>query len=124
MKILVVEDQDAIRNMIEALVTARGYEVIAVSTGAKALDVAATEAPDIVLLDLNLPGLYDGFDVCRRLHDDPSTRHIPVVVITAIDDEETRARVLKLGAKAYHNKPFSPTKLLTDLERWGGPLRK
>jgi CheY-like chemotaxis protein len=117
MRILVVEDQDSIRRMIEALVQARGYEVTAVSSGAKAIDVALTQAPDIVLLDLNLPGQYDGFDVCQKLRADPSTRLVPVVVISAMDDDESRARATAAGATAYYTKPFSPIALLKEIDR-------
>ncbi|MDF3071451.1 MAG: hypothetical protein K0R38_7052 [Polyangiaceae bacterium] len=117
MRILVVEDQDSIRRMIEALVQARGYEVTAVSSGAKAIDVALTDAPDIVLLDLNLPGQYDGFDVCQRLRNDASTRTVPVVIISAMDDDESRARATAAGATAYYTKPFSPIALLKEIDR-------
>lgn len=117
MRILVVEDQDSIRRMIEALIQARGYAVTAVSSGAKALDVAMTDPPDLVLLDLMLPGQYDGFDVCTRLRSDPSTRHVPVVIITAMDDEATRARAKQAGANAFYTKPFSPIALLKEIER-------
>ncbi|MCC6213533.1 MAG: response regulator [Polyangiaceae bacterium] len=117
MRILVVEDQDAIRRMIEALVQARGYEVVAVASGAKGIDVAATSPPDIVLLDLMLPGQYDGFEVCRRLRSDPSTRNVPVVIISALDDADSRARAAEAGANAYYTKPFSPIALLKEIER-------
>ncbi len=117
MRILVVEDQDSIRRMIEALVQARGYEVTAVSSGAKAIDVAMTNPPDIVLLDLNLPGQYDGFDVCQRLRSDPATRTVPVVIISAMDDDESRARATAAGATAYYTKPFSPIALLKEIDR-------
>jgi CheY-like chemotaxis protein len=117
MRILVVEDQDSIRRMIEALVQARGYEVTAVSSGAKAIDVAMTNAPDIVLLDLNLPGQYDGFDVCQRLRSDPTTRTVPVVIISAMDDDDSRARATAAGATAYYTKPFSPIALLKEIDR-------
>jgi CheY-like chemotaxis protein len=117
MRILVVEDQDSIRRMIEALVQARGYEVTAVSSGAKAIDVAMTDAPDMVLLDLNLPGQYDGFDVCQRLRSDPTTRTVPVVIISAMDDDESRARATAAGATAYYTKPFSPIALLKEIDR-------
>jgi CheY-like chemotaxis protein len=124
-RILVVEDQDSIRRMIEALVQARGFEVVAVPSGAKAIDVSMTHPPDLVLLDLMLPGQYDGFEVCRRLRTDPSTRSIPVIVITALDDEESRARATAAGATAYYTKPFSPIALLKEIEnlkaRVGGP---
>jgi CheY-like chemotaxis protein len=117
MRILVVEDQDSIRRMIEALVQARGYQVTAVSSGAKAIDVAMTDAPDIVLLDLNLPGQYDGFDVCQRLRSDPTTRTVPVVIISAMDDDESRSRATAAGATAYYTKPFSPIALLKEIDR-------
>jgi CheY-like chemotaxis protein len=117
MRILIVEDQDSIRRMIEALVQARGYQVTAVSSGAKAIDVALTDPPDIVLLDLNLPGQYDGFDVCTKLRADPQTRTVPVVVISAMDDDESRARATAAGATAYYTKPFSPIALLKEIDR-------
>lgn len=117
MRILVVEDQDSIRRMIEALVQARGYQVTAVSSGAKAIDVAMTDTPDIVLLDLNLPGQYDGFDVCQRLRTDPATRTVPVVIISAMDDDESRSRATAAGATAYYTKPFSPIALLKEIDR-------
>jgi CheY-like chemotaxis protein len=117
MRILVVEDQDSIRRMIEALVTARGYQVTAVSSGVKALDVASTDPPDMVLLDLNLPGQFDGFDVCTRLRGDPMTRSVPVVIISAMDDDESRARATAAGATAYYTKPFSPIALLKEIDR-------
>ena len=117
MRILVVEDQDSIRRMIEALVQARGYQVTAVSSGAKAIDVAMTDPPDIVLLDLNLPGQYDGFDVCTRLRNDAGTRTVPVVIISAMDDDESRSRASAAGATAYYTKPFSPIALLKEIDR-------
>lgn len=116
MRILVVEDQDSIRRMIEALVGARGYEVTAASSGTKALDVALGDPPDMVLLDLMLPG-YDGFEVCRRLRSDPSTRKIPILIISALDDPESRAKAAQAGATAYYTKPFSPIALLKEIDR-------
>lgn len=117
MRILVVEDQDSIRRMIEALVQARGYEVVAVASGTKAIDVAMTEPPDMVLLDLMLPGQYDGFEVCRRLRADPATQKVPVVIISALDDAESRNKASDAGATAYYTKPFSPIALLKEIDR-------
>ena len=117
MRILVCEDQDSIRRMIEALVQARGHQVTAVSSGAKAIDVAATDPPDVVLLDLMLPGEYDGIEVCRRLRADPKTRKTAIVIISALDDDESRAKANAAGATAYYTKPFSPTALLKELDR-------
>jgi DNA-binding response OmpR family regulator len=117
MRILVVEDQDSIRRMIEALVQARGYDVTAVASGTKAIDVAMTDPPNLVLLDLNLPGQYDGFEVCRRLRGDPATSKVPVVIISALDDQESRNRASEAGATSYYTKPFSPIALLKEIER-------
>jgi CheY-like chemotaxis protein len=117
MRILVVEDQDSIRRMIEALVQARGYEVVAVANGTKAIDVVMTQKFDMVLLDLMLPGQYDGFEVCRRVRADPATRTTPIVIISALDDPESRQRAAEAGASAYYTKPFSPIALLKEIER-------
>lgn len=117
MRILVVEDQDSIRRMIEALVKARGHEVITVASGAKAIDACMASAPDVVLLDLMLPGHYDGFEVCRRLRSDPSTRKAAVVVLSALDDDDAKSRALAAGATAFYTKPFSPSALLKEIER-------
>ena len=119
MQILVVEDQDSIRRMIEALVSARGHNVVAVANGAKAVEVAMASTPDVVLLDLHLPGQYDGFDVCKKLRATPSTQNVPVVIISAKDDAPTRAEAVKIGATAYYGKPFSPTALLKEIEKIG-----
>jgi DNA-binding response OmpR family regulator len=119
MHILIVEDQDSIRRMIEALVQARGYKVKAAPSGAKALDMASVEPPDLVLLDLTMPGQFDGFEVCRRLRAEPATHSIPIIVITAMDDDVSRTRATEAGASAYYTKPFSPIALLKEIERLG-----
>jgi CheY-like chemotaxis protein len=123
MRILVVEDQDSIRRMIEALVQARGYKVTAASSGVKAIDLASVDPPDLVLLDLMMPGQFDGFEVCRRLRAEPATRGIPIIVITAMDDDGARARATEAGANAFYTKPFSPIALLKEIERLGPPAR-
>jgi DNA-binding response OmpR family regulator len=115
MRILIVEDSDAIRRMIEALVAARGFKVTAVSSGAKGLEAAATDVPDVVLLDLNLPGPYDGVEVCKRLRAEPATASTPIVFITAMADAESKQRAVDAGATAYYTKPFSPTALLKEI---------
>ena len=116
MRILVIEDSDAIRRMIETLVSARGHAVEGVPTGAKGIDAAIARTPDAILLDLMLPGGYDGFDVCRRLREAEATRAVPIIVISAMDDETAKQRALDAGATAYYTKPFSPTALLKELE--------
>jgi DNA-binding response OmpR family regulator len=116
MRILLVEDSDSIRHMIETLVSARGHEVEAVSTGSKGIDSAATRPPDAVLLDLHLPGGYDGLTVCQKLRQMEATRAVPIIVISALTDDASKQRALEAGATAYYTKPFSPTALLKELE--------
>jgi DNA-binding response OmpR family regulator len=116
MRILIIEDSDSIRRMLEALVAARGFEVTAVRSGAKGLEFAFETVPDVVLLDLNLTGSYDGFEVCRRLRANVLTRVVPIVIITAMDDSESKRRAVEVGASAYYTKPFSPTALLKEID--------
>jgi DNA-binding response OmpR family regulator len=116
MRILIVEDSDSIRHMIETLVSARGHEVEGVSNGAKGIQAAAARTPDAILLDLHMAGGFDGFDVCRRLRETDATRGVPIIVITALADEASKQRAAEAGATAYYTKPFSPTALLKELE--------
>jgi DNA-binding response OmpR family regulator len=122
MRILVIEDSDSIRHMIETLVSARGHEVEAVSTGSKGLESALARPPDAILLDLHLPGSFDGYTVCRKLREADATRSIPVIVISALTDDASKQSALEAGATAYYTKPFSPTALLKEIETI--PLRE
>jgi DNA-binding response OmpR family regulator len=122
-RILVVEDQDSIRRMIEALVQARGYQVLAVESGSKALEIALNDPPDLILLDLMLPGQFDGFEVCKRIRSEQTTSAIPVVIISALDDDDSRARAIQAGATAYYTKPFSPVALLKEIDRFREMMR-
>jgi CheY-like chemotaxis protein len=103
--------------MIETLVGSSGHEVVGVATGAKAVELASTEPFDILLLDLMLPGALDGFEVCARLRAQDSTRELPIFVISAMDDPESRERARVAGATMFHGKPFRPLELLKDIQR-------
>jgi CheY-like chemotaxis protein len=116
MRILVIEDSDSIRHMIEALVATRGHQVVAVPSGVKGLEAALAQPPDVVLLDLHLPGSFDGFEVCERLRQNDATRAVPIIIISAMSDDESRRKALEKGATAFYTKPFSPTALLKELE--------
>ncbi len=105
--------------MIEALVKARGYSVVAATSGAKALEMVGEAKPDVVLLDLMMPGQFDGLEVCKRLRADPLTKDLPVIIITAMSEESVRLEAMNAGATAFYNKPFSPIALLKELEKLG-----
>lgn len=109
-RILVVDDIEANVRLLEAKLTAEYYDVLTASDGPTALAMAAKERPDIVLLDVMMPGM-DGFQVCRRLKDDPETRHVPVVLVTALDGRADRIAGLEAGADEFLTKPIDDVML-------------
>jgi DNA-binding response OmpR family regulator len=124
MLILILEDDDAIRRMVTVLLEARGFTVLAASNGKDALDWAQVRPPDIAVLDLAMPGLYDGFEVIRRLRASPLTVKTPLIVLSARDDEGSRARAKDVGADSFLAKPFSPGALLREIERFRPQSRR
>ena len=110
-RILAVDDVPANLRLLEAKLGAEYYDVITASRGEEALLKAWREQPDVILLDVMMPGM-DGFETCRRLKADPETRHIPVVMITALDQREDRLRGLAEGAEDFLSKPFDDVQLL------------
>ena len=109
--ILVVDDQRANRELLEAQLDELGYEVRQAVDGIAALEAVAEREPDLVLLDIDMPRL-DGISVCRRLKAHPVRRLIPVVLLTASSDREVRLRGLEAGADDFLNKPFDARELL------------
>ena len=104
-RILVVDDVEANVRLLEAKLTLEYYEVLTAGDGSSALQVAHDERPDIILLDVMMPGM-DGFETCRRLKADPVTRHIPVVLVTALDGREDKLKGLDAGADDFVTKPI------------------
>ncbi|KQW84055.1 PleD family two-component system response regulator [Brevundimonas sp. Root1279] len=104
-RILVVDDVEPNVRLLEAKLTLEYYEVLTATDGATALEIAAAERPDIILLDVMMPGM-DGFETCRRLKADPVTRHIPVVLVTALDGREDKIKGLDVGADDFVTKPI------------------
>jgi DNA-binding response OmpR family regulator len=107
-RVLVVEDEPTIAESVAARLRAEGFEVQIAADGHRALDAAAEDQPDLVVLDLMLPGL-DGLEVCRRLQ---ATRPVPVLMLTARDDETDVLVGLGVGADDYLTKPFSMRELV------------
>lgn len=109
-KILIIEDEADILEVLQYNLAREGYRVVPCRDGEEGLSRARTEAPDLVVLDLMLPGL-DGLEVCRCLKQDPVTRAIPVIMVTAKGEESDIILGLGLGAEDYITKPFSPKEL-------------
>lgn len=108
--ILVAEDQEHIRSLIEYKLRNSGYTVIAVKDGVAALQTAAEIKPDLILLDVMMP-LMTGFEVLAKLKQQESLRSIPVLLVTAQSQEDEVLKGLELGADDYITKPFSPNEL-------------
>jgi two-component system cell cycle response regulator len=111
-RILVVDDLEANRRLLEARLTADYYEVIEASRGEEAVQLARREKPDLILLDVMMPGGIDGFEACRRLKAQAETRHIPVVILTTLDDRDNRVRGLQAGAEEFLTKPIDDVQLM------------
>lgn len=114
-KILIVEDDEDIQELVNYNLSREGYQTLVVASGEEALTITRNMRPDLILLDLMLPGL-DGLEVCRRLKNDAGTGHIPVVMLTAKGEESDIVVGLELGADDYMTKPFSPKILLARLK--------
>ncbi|HEX5904317.1 MAG TPA: response regulator [Actinomycetota bacterium] len=113
--ILIVEDHATMRGSVRMLLEPEGFEIREASDGGMALEMARERPPDLMLLDLNLPGIT-GRDVLAQLKTDESTKDIRVIIVTATG-EEGREYVLSLGADDYHTKPYSAIELLRTIER-------
>jgi DNA-binding response OmpR family regulator len=112
-KVLVVDDDESVGEVVAAYLDRAGFAVRRVADGIDALELAAAEPPDLVVLDLMLPGI-DGFEVCRRLR--RRSPGIPIVMLTARGEEDDRIRGLEVGADDYVTKPFSPRELVLRIQ--------
>jgi DNA-binding response OmpR family regulator len=118
--ILVVEDEGYLRGLIRLALERAGFRVEDVADGEAALEAVARQRPDLILLDVDLPGI-DGFAVCQRLKQDPATRGIHILMLTAMSEDADRRRGLEVGADGYVAKPFGPFALLARIEEALGP---
>ena len=107
-KVLVVDDEWELRNMLTEFLTGEGYDVIQASNGVEALELAEKEEPHVILLDVKMPGI-NGIEVCRRLKEEDKTRFIPIIMVTALEDRDVDAFVE--GADDFVTKPFSLVEL-------------
>ncbi len=110
-RILVVDDEEDILELIRYSLDREGYDVVTATSGEKALEATQTQLPDLIVLDLMLPGI-DGLEFCRLLRRNEKTTHVPVVMVTAKGEEPDVVTGLELGADDYITKPFSPRVLL------------
>lgn len=109
-KILMVDDDKLVTDLLEKLLKSEGYQTVTTNDSSKALEIAKAESPDLVLLDLMMPQ-PDGFRVCRLLREEPTLKRLPIIIVTALDDSDSRAVAFGAGANDYLTKPFHPDEL-------------
>lgn len=108
--ILIVDDEPAGRETLEALLLSQGYNLVLASNGMEALEKAAHHPPDLILLDVMMPGM-DGYEVCQRLRTDHVLAEVPIIMVTALDDRDSRLRGIDAGADDFVSKPFDRAEL-------------
>jgi two-component system cell cycle response regulator DivK len=116
-RILVVEDHEDNRQILRDLLGNAGYHMIEAETGEAGLAAAAEHKPDLILMDIQLPGL-DGYEATRRLKADPALRSIPIIVVTSYALSGDDAKAHEAGCDAYVTKPFSPRQLLAKIREY------
>jgi CheY-like chemotaxis protein len=114
-RVLVIDDDAQVRALVAAILESEGYEVRGATGGVEGLTLADTEPPDVVLLDLQMPGM-NGYEVCRVLRHDPKTRQIPVVMVTVSDDPHLNREAYAARAHACVPKPFRKEGLIAVIE--------
>ncbi|HEX9122738.1 MAG TPA: response regulator [Actinomycetota bacterium] len=115
-RILIVDDDPVIVRLLQINFRLEGYEVDTASRGEVALERVRANRPDVVILDVMMPGL-DGWEVCRQLKESPEVRHIPVIFLSARAQDEDRQRGYALGVDEYVTKPFDPGHLIEIVRR-------
>ncbi len=113
-KILIIEDDPSFSRAINHIIQKEGYDVISASNGMTGLKMAKEDKPDLLILDVMLPGL-DGFEVCNRLRHDPQTVGLPIIMLSAKGQDADKTTGLKVGANAYLTKPVDRAVLLDKL---------
>lgn len=116
-KVLIVDDEQDIRNLGEMMLGDEGYEVLTAKNAGEAITKAEEEKPDIILMDIVMPG-RDGFDACKILKFKPVTKKIPVIMFSALGRDVDKEMAKEAGAEAYITKPFDEEKLIEVIEKF------
>ncbi len=115
-KILLADDEETVRSLVAATIRDdEQYSLLEAKDGNEALEIARRERPDLILLDIVMPG-KTGYEVCRLLKSDPTTKHVSIILLTALTQEADRQAGRAAGADGYFSKPFSPVALIRKVE--------
>ena len=115
-KILVVDDEPDVVSLIERTLTVDGFDVVCAYDGIGAMDLAVSERPDLILLDLMMP-MMSGYEVCEQIKSNPETKRIPIVCLSSAHTPDARAQSIKAGAVTLLTKPFMPAELVAQIRR-------
>lgn len=118
-KILIVDDEANIRLLVSSMLS-KDYIVLGASDGKEAVDMARSQKPDLILMDIMMPNM-DGYAACHAIKTAPTTKAIPVVMLTAVGYELNKALAKQMGASGYITKPFSPRDLLDTIDQFLSP---
>jgi two-component system cell cycle response regulator DivK len=116
-RILAIEDHEENRRLLRDLLTSVGYELIEAVTGEEGVVLAEAQLPDLILMDIQLPGI-DGYEVTRRIKANPALRQIPVIAVTSYALSGDDVKALEAGCDAYVTKPFDPAELLEKIRQF------
>lgn len=114
--ILIVDDKAEVRELVEVTLRVGDYRILQADNGNQAVEIAQAERPDLMLLDVMMPGGMDGFEVCERLKSDPATQGITIIMLTAKGQQVDKERGSQVKADGYYTKPFSPLALMQKVE--------
>lgn len=115
-KILIVDDEPGIRELVEMTLGVDEYEILKAENGQKAIEIAKSEKPDLTIMDVLMPGVVDGLQATRILKSDPETQKGTIIILSAMGEESEREQGLDAGADGYFTKPFSPLALIKKVE--------
>jgi two-component system, OmpR family, phosphate regulon response regulator PhoB len=115
-KILIVDDRLEVRELVEVTLRVKDYLILQASSGEAALETVKTEKPDLILMDIMMPGGMDGLEATRIIKNDPETKNCTVIMLTAKGQQADREKGLEAGADDYFVKPFSPLDLIRKVE--------
>lgn len=115
-KILVIEDDPATSRLVDYSLRHEGYQVITASNGLEGVRKALSESPDLIILDVMLPGM-DGFEICHRLRSEPTTANLPILMFSAKAQEIDKETGIKVGADDYLTKPAAPAEIVSRVEK-------
>ena len=117
-KILIVDDRPEVRELVEVTLRAGDYQIFQAESGESAVEVARAEKPDLIIMDIMMPGGIDGIEATRILKNDPRTKECPVIMLTGKGQEADKEKGFEVGADDYFVKPFSPLELLKKVEEF------